>query len=424
MAKINTFSALRYTNKAGKIRDLVCKPYDVINKKQQNLAEKNKYNVIHLQLPSDKNPYESSLERLKEWKAKGILSLDKTSNFYIYEDEFVISNEIKKLKGFIGLAKLSPYENCEIFPHENILSSPRNDRFNLLKQTCCNFSPIYFIYKDEQNYVENALNKHIAEEKPIISFNNNFGLKTKLWAINHKTINEKVIDEFKQKKLYIADGHHRYSAALKFKNYCQQNEKYKNLNSGYVMSMFVSAQNPGLVILPTHRIIKNNFNFNLENFINEAIEYFEIKKFADLNSAKIKFNKLINKSKKVFIFYCNNEFLLLELKNKNIMQQILPNASNTLRYLNVNILHKLIFKKILNIKKEDINNQKFIKYTIDENEAINEVNKKTASCSFLLPATSINEICKIAENKEKMPQKSTYFYPKITSGLVFNDLNH
>lgn len=423
MAEINTFSALRYTNKAGKISDLVSKPYDVINKAQQNLAKKNQYNVVHLELPSGKNPYKASLETLNKWKQDGILSLDKSKCFYIYEDEFIINGKIKKIMGFIGLSKLYSYESDKIFPHENTLSIPRNDRFNLLKETCCNFSPIYFIYKDSINFVENALNKYIIVNKPIINFNNNLGLKTKIWVLDDEKLNLEIIEKFKQKKLYIADGHHRYSAALEFKDYCNKHEKYNNINSDYVMAMFVSDKNPGLEILPTHRIIKNNFNFDLDKFLKEAKKYFSIKKFNEFTTVKEEFNKLITQDKKVFIL-CSSfgEFILLELKDKNIMEDILPNASEDLKYLSVNILHELIFERILNISKDDINKQKFIKYTQDEAEAIDEVNKKMSTCSFLVPATSIDEICNIAENKEKMPQKSTYFYPKITSGILFNDL--
>lgn len=423
MAELKAFKGLRYTDKAGKIGELVCPPYDIISDKQrQDYLATNENNIIRLELPKGENAYKVAGETLKNWLDNEILAKDNEEGIYVYEMEFSVKKaNVKKVKGFISLVKLEEFSKGIVLPHEETLSKAKADRFNLMSETFCNFSQIYSLYMDEDNSTFSLIDK-ASSGKADIEVTDADGVIHRLWCVYDKDIIEKVCDKFKDKKLYIADGHHRYETALNFhKHLCEQGISNENSQSGYVCMMLVNMENDGLVVFPTHRIVRDLDHFDVKQVVEKCKEYFDISLQNDINTAEDKLAELYDKGEKAFALYTGEkQYYLLTLKDKTIMKKLLPDMSDAYCQLDVSILHSLVLERLFGIDKENMANQKNLTYTKIVDEAIKAVDNKEANCSFILNPTRVSEIRDVALASEKMPQKSTYFYPKLITGLVMN----
>ncbi len=423
MADIKAFKGLRYTEKAGKITQLVCPPYDIISDEQRmEYLKTNENNIIRLELPKGKNAYKTAGETLNNWLGNDILAKDDNAGIYVYEMEFLIKKSAtKKVKGFISLVKLEEFSKGIILPHEETLSKAKTDRFNLMSETFCNFSQIYSLYMDEDNSTFSLIEK--ASNRPAdIEVTDDDGVIHRLWCIFDEEIFANVSAKFNDKKLYIADGHHRYETALNFhKHLCEQGISDENSESGYVCMMLVNMENDGLVVFPTHRIVRDLTDFKTEQVIEKCKEYFDITLQDDISTAEEKLLVLYNEGKKAFALYTGGKkYYLLVLKDTEVMKKLLPNMSDAYCQLDVSILHSLVLERLFGIDKENMANQKNLTYTKILDEAIKAVDDKKANCAFILNPTRVSEIRDVALAGEKMPQKSTYFYPKLITGLVMN----
>ena len=423
MANIKAFRGLRYTEKAGCISQLACPPYDIISDEQRmEYLNTNENNIIRLELPKGDNAYKVAGENLKSWLDNKILTKDENEGIYVYEMEFSVKeSEVKKVKGFISLVKLEEFSKGIVLPHEETLSKAKTDRFNLMSETFCNFSQIYSLYMDEDNSVFTLVDKASARTSDI-EVTDADGVIHRLWCVYDKDIIEKVTEKFNDKKLYIADGHHRYETALNFhKHLCEQGISNENCDSGYVCMMLVNMENEGLVVFPTHRIVRDLADFSVEQVIDKCKEYFDILLENDINTAEGKLAILYNEDKKAFALYTGDKkYYLLVLKDTEIMKKLLPDMSDAYCQLDVSILHSLVLERLFGIDKENMANQKNLTYTKILDEAIKAVDDKNANCAFILNPTRVSEIRDVALASEKMPQKSTYFYPKLITGLVMN----
>lgn len=423
MAEIKPFKALRFhTEKAGLIDELVCPPYDIISETQrQEYLKKNPNNIIRLELPKGDDPYQTAGEILENWIDNEILKRDDEEAVYIYEEEFTINNLHTKFKGCIVRVKIEEFSKGVVLPHEETLSKAKQDRFNLMKATNCNFSQIYSLYMDSEHKITNRLDV-LSEGKPENELTDKDGVTHRLWIVTDKEQINEICQDFADKKLYIADGHHRYETALNYRNYCHEN-KIGDGGENYVMMMLVDMEHPGLVVLPTHRLVRDLADFNAEKLINECKEYFDIEEYDHINTAEEKLKALYDEGKKAFAFYSGgNSYTLLVLKDNNITAQLLPNKSKATQQLDVTVLHTLVLEKIFGIDAENMAKQINLTYVKQFEEAIKAVNDGTAQCAFILNPTRVTEIRDVAAAGEKMPQKSTYFYPKLITGLVMNQL--
>lgn len=264
MAEIRAFRALRFdTAVAGKIDELVCPPYDIISEEQrQAYLSENENNIIRLELPRGENPYEDAKATLKKWLDTGVLKQDEKDSIYIYEEEFTAYGKKNKFKGCITRVKLEEFSKGIVLPHEETLSKAKKDRFELMKATNCNFSQIYSLYMDEKHTIRNALDK-LSAGKPEIELTDNDGVTHRLWIVTDEAEISAICKEFDDKKLYIADGHHRYETALNYRNYCREN-KIGDGGEDYVMMMLVDMEHEGLVVFPTHRIVRDLESFDAE----------------------------------------------------------------------------------------------------------------------------------------------------------------
>lgn len=420
MAKIVPFKALRFTEKAGEIGKVVCPPYDIISESErQEYLKANKNNIIRLELPRDgENPYRAAADTLDEMLRAGILKADANDSIYVYEIEFTVGKHKSRIRGIIARVQLQEFSKGVILPHEETLSKAKQDRFELMKTTFCNFSQIYSLYSDEQRITDGQIDSAIQNLPPVNEFTDGEGLIHRLWIIDDRKICDEICRGFEQRKLYIADGHHRYETALNFRNYCRENG-IDAPGADYCMMMLVSMQHEGLFVLPTHRIVRNLPEFDIEKIITECERYFTVEKIAAENTESA-LKKQYDSGKKSFVLYCENEYRLLTLKDGKIMDSLLSGSSQAYRGLDVNVLHLLILEKLFGIDKENMANQKNLTYTRFISEAVAAVDSGKANCAFILNPTKVTEIRDVAAAGEKMPQKSTYFYPKLITGLVMN----
>lgn len=422
MAVIKPFRALRYTQKAGDIAKLTCPPYDIISEEERSafLAE-SPYNIIRLELPRGENPYAQAGSVLKKWEAEGILQEDTQPGLYIYEEEFTANGQTNRIKGFICRVKLEPFENGVILPHEETLSRAKKDRFDLMQATYCNFSQIYSLYMDPKQITRNRIDA-LSTGTPRYEFSD--GTVThRLWLVNDPVAIAAVCDDFATRRLYIADGHHRYETALNFRNWCRDQGVISS-EPDYCMMMLVDMENPGLVVFPTHRLIHGLKDFSREKLLDGCRGSFDITRVSGLASIPEKLSACYAAGQKAFACYCGGEdWDLLVLRDLSVMDKALPDKSTASRGLDVSVLHTLILEKVLGIDKENMAKQINLSYTRDFEEAVASVQKGESQCAFLMNPTRVTEIRDVAAAGEKMPQKSTYFYPKLITGLAMNQMD-
>ena len=279
MAVIKAFKGMRYnTSIAGEISKLCCPPYDIISEQQRlEYISENEYNVIRLELPKEgENPYANASEILDMWRNKGVLIHEDKPAIYIYEEEFTAYGERKSIKGIIARVKLEEFSKGIILPHEFTLSKAKEDRFNLMKATNCNFSQIYALYMDENHDTLNTIDKE-SEGDSALEFTDSDNVTHRLWIVTNEDVIAKLVTDFADRKLYIDDGHHRYETALNYRNYCRENGISKEGDAqDYQMIYLVDMEHPGLVVFPTHRLVRDLPEFDKDKMLSLCAEYFDI----------------------------------------------------------------------------------------------------------------------------------------------------
>lgn len=425
MAMVKPFRAVRFnTEIAGDISRLVCPPYDIISDKERDLyIEQNENNIVRLELPKGSNAYVGAKRLYDEMKQKGILKRDTEDSIYIYEQEFQARGAVHKVKGFICLVKLEEFEKGVVLPHEYTLSKAKEDRFELMKATNCNFSQVYSLYMDDEHVTTGKLD-FLSVREPDLSFKSFDGVINRLWRVTDPAQIKSICADFDDRKLYIADGHHRYETALNYRNYCRENGTSKPGDpQDYIMMMLVDIEHPGLVVLPTHRLVHSLNVFNPELVLSGCEKYFEIERHEDINTIEDALAAEYQNGATAFVMYCGgNEYYLLRFKDRSIMEHLEPDLSEPARKLDVTVLHSVILERIFGITKENMANQTNLSYTKKIEEAISSVSKGESCCAFIMNPTRVTEIRDVAAAGDKMPQKSTYFYPKLITGLVLNEL--
>jgi len=430
MVEVSPFKGIIYNKeKIGKIEDVTSPPYDIISSDMQTeFYKKNPYNFVRLILGKQKsddtirnNPYTRAKEQFDSWMKESILIESDKPAIFPYKIEYKVENQLKTMNGFFILLKLDP-EYKQVKAHERTLSKPKADRLNLMRACNANFEPIELLYIDRKDMVRKGIDKFLGE--PIIDMKGYDNFTHKLWKLEDEYVISLVADELKDKILFIADGHHRYQTAI---NYAYEMEKKTgnhrdNAPFNYRMVILANIFDEGLSILPTHRLIKMS-NIDLENLLEKLGEYFTVqekkvdwsdKDYESLGK-RIK-NELTTEKEHKFAMYLKGKYYILTLKDEKLMDKFAGDRSKTWRTLDVSILHKIILEHILGIN--EFNLEDHIKYTRVDLEAIKFVEDGDYDLSFLINATKIEELQTIAEAGEHMPQKSTYFLPKMLSGLV------
>ncbi len=382
MAFIYPFKGLKYSKHS---KEVVAPPYDVIDEQYRaNLISKNQHNIAKLILPDS---YDIAKELIENWMKSGVIQFDSSCSYYLYTADYEFDNQKKTLKGFLGALQLEEFGG-HIKPHEKTLKGPKIDRFNLITKTRSMFCPIMGIYNSKQE-INDLINHIIKNEQPIIDveFEN---IQHRIYPItqNKQVIFSNLINE----DIIIADGHHRYETALMIKDYFNKQGIAKG-GFDYIMTLFVDAQEGGLSLFPIHRLIKEIDDFEI--FLNKLKEYFDI--YTDGRDSD-------------FVMYHSNKFYQLKFKLKR--------DRDIIKKLDVSIFEEYIYKKILNLSENDIKNQKIAGYAHSQQEVIQLVDKKEAAIGFILKSMDYNDLVEIANKGLTVPQKSTFFHPKIPSGLI------
>lgn len=423
MAIIKGFNGLRFTEKAGDISSLICPPYDIISAdERQKLIANNKYNLVRLELPQGDDKYAEAGMLYHRWLDNGIIAQDEKNSIYVYRETFSVFGEEKSFKGIICNVKLEEFEKGIVLPHENTLSKAKTDRFELMNATFANFSQIYSMYIDSEKTTAGRLDK-IVEAKADVTAVDKDGIKHELWIVSDENVIAEFVKDFEKRQLFIADGHHRYETALNFRNkLISENKIEENPNANYCMMFLVDMEDPGLVVFPTHRLVKNISNFDEDKIINKLNKYYNIQKLFELDKLEQTLKKFSDDH--ATVMYTGKDYAYLLFTNDvEDVKALNSGLSDYSCDLDVTVLHTLALEKCLKMTKEDMANQTYLTYTRDINDAIESVKSGDYQCSFILNPTKVSQIKDVATAGEKMPQKSTYFYPKLTTGLVMNKLN-
>ncbi len=435
MADIKGFRALRYDlNKAGKINELITPPYDVINDKmQEDFYQASPYNIIRLEwgkkYPDDtpeNNRYTRAAADFKDWQEQGILKRDPNPAFYFYRQEFSFGQKTYIRSGFLAAIKAEGYENGNVLPHEETLPKHKEDRYKLMEHTYANFSPILGLYAQKEQTIDAALGLWAEKNAPQIDFKDPQGVTHRLWHIDDPATVALVEKEFKELKVYIADGHHRYETASLFaKNAAQKGKE----NCAYMLIALINLYDAGLLVLPTHRLVKNLNGLTGNGLLSKIAEAgFTVMRITDGNKAgalEALLTRMEKGGKEIpsFGLYIEDEFYLIQLpQGDKFLAEISPDKSLAYRNLDVTILHSLILENILDICPEKLAAEGYIGYTRDNKDTFEKIDSGEYACAFLLNSTHIRELLEVADAGDKMPQKSTYFYPKIIAGLAVNKL--
>lgn len=425
MAEIKPFRGVLY-NASGIGDDcssVMAPPYDVISESQQDeLYEKNAHNVIKLILGksftddnASENKYIRSRRFLDEWQKSGVLLRDDKESFYLYHQEYDHKGKRLTRTGFIGLMKVGDSSNDLVLPHERTHAKPKEDRLNLIKQVEANLSPIFTLYEDTGCKIKKYLMNGISASDVVFDFDMD-GIQHRLWRLSDEGSIEGMISGMSGKKIFIADGHHRYEVAKTYRDLCRKESCYDGA-ADYVMMFFADMSScDNLTVLATHRVIKDIPDFNEDETARKLGEYFDLLEFDSLIKMM---NKLEEESSRghVFGFFGGKKYIFLKPRDeKEILTLIPDDRTDDWKQLDVSVLHSAIFDKILSINRAEGN----IAYARYPEKAETLVREGSYAAAFFMNPTRIDQLKAVAEHGEMMPQKSTYFYPKLLTGLVIN----
>jgi len=404
-------------------------PYDIISEDMQNeLYNKNEYNFVKLILgktslddTETNNRYTRAKKLFDAWQKQEILVPSNAPAIYPYKVDYTVNKTKKQMNGFFVILKLDP-DYKSVKAHEKTLAKPKADRLNLMRACYANLEPIQLMYMDQNDSIRKTMDA--ALDTPLIKVKGYDGFTHHLWRLDDPKTVKTIVDELKKKILFIADGHHRYQTSI---NYAQEKReqtgnKDQNAPFNYIMVVLCNMFDPGLSILPTHRLIKMS-NVKTDELIRKLEKYFTVEKklIEDKKKEYQKTGKKImddiaTEKNHTFALYAKDVYYILTLKDEHVMDALATDHSKTWRTLDVSILHKLILEQFLGINEKNLEDH--VKYTRVDAEAIQFVDDGKYDFSFLINATKIDQLKAIADANEHMPQKSTYFLPKMLSGLV------
>ena len=423
MAEIRPFQGLRYSISAGKLDDLVAPPYDVLSSDERDaFAAKNEHNVVHLTLPEQRSDdrskfvkYARSAAALAQWRREGALALEAKPVFYRYKQTFVVPgtrDEIARTS-VIALIKVEPYEKGVVLPHEQTFPKHKEDRLRILEATRSHLECIYGLFEDQDGRIFSSIDGAPAER--VADVRTSDGVRHIIETISDNRACNALSMSLASKKVWIADGHHRYETACTFRE--AQGKQGHLIPEDYMMMALSSMSDPGLVLLPTHRILSK---LPVEAVkVDEVLQrYFNLRKLPN-GSLMNEISLLHASGTRAFgVALPGGAGWVATVSDLGKICELIDSGdSEQLKSLDVSILHKLILEKMFGVVGLDA-----ISYTRDSDEAVNAV-KNGAAAAFLMNPPSVQDMKSIAVGGEKMPQKSTFYYPKILSGLVMWSLN-
>jgi len=431
MPEIHPFRGIRYDmTKVGALSDVIAPPYDVIGPDlQDQLYQASPHNVVRLELNREESTdapgndrYTRAAKFLKDWRKDGVLSEEAHPALYVYHQTFQVEGQSFTRKGFLARVRLEKFGEGRIFPHEQTLSGPKADRLALFNATKFNLSPIFGLYPDAENAVLQAVESGIKDRTPLEAVDH-LGVVNRIWPVLDQEAHTLAAGLIAGKPTFIADGHHRYETGLKYREELQAAGKLTGPDdpANFTMMMLVSMNDPGLLILPTHRLVSGLTGLTGEELARRLEPEFEVR-LAGIGDAGAKAaweDIEIGGEQDTLGFgtVSDGRWYLARLRNDATMDSLAPDHSPEWRSLGVSILRELVLGKLL-----DGLGTPSIRYVHLLDEVTQSANAKACDLACLVPPAGMEHVESIASNLEKMPPKSTYFYPKLLTGLVLNPL--
>ena len=415
MPEIKPFRGILYNNRKIRIADVVAPPYDVISPElQDELYERSPFNIVRIILAKEEDRYSRAAASFLRWKRKAVLINDSTPNIYVLSQSFTLPDGRQfTRRGFTVACRLEEFDRGLILPHEKTHSLPKEDRFRLFQATDTMFSQIFALYSDSGGVLERFLSPS-AEPDIDVTFDH---VQNTLWRLNDPLASGAIAEFMQSQKILIADGHHRYETALRYSNAKRLNNPGHTGKEPYnfVPMHLSNMEDRGILILPIHRLVHSLPTFDQATFLEELKKYFHVR---TKTSAAELLLVLRAQTESCFglVLSGRPSFVLLELKDKAMVRD--RSKPNVYSDLDVVVLHSLILKTILRISEKAQEEKLYIDYVKDAEQAIRSVSNGKAQLAFLMNPTKIHQLGAVARVGMMMPQKSTYFYPKLLSGLV------
>jgi uncharacterized protein (DUF1015 family) len=418
MADVEPLRALYYDRgKAGPLERLTAPPYDVIDAVQRaELAAKSPYNVVEVDLPQGEHPYERAAELFARWRAKGIVVRDPDPALWALRQAYRTPDGTERVRsGFFCRVRISPYGPGLIRPHERTHPAAKQDRLALMRATRANLSAIFALYPDDEGRAWRAL-EPAAANAPAAEVTDSEGTRHSLWRVGATEVIEAVRAALAGAELLIADGHHRYETARTYADEVGGEGEHR-----YVLMYLVSMSDPGLTIFPTHRLVKGIDPQRRARLEHALVDLFETRQ---VEPEQLLREPESNGRVPVFGFLDGGgRALRLELSSPEAAESALADHGRAYRRLDTAVLEKLVLEDALGMSEDDISHQRGLGYARNADEALAAVTSGEYDAAFLLRSTPVEQVKAVAAEGETMPPKSTYFYPKLLSGLLFNPLN-
>jgi len=436
--EVKPFRAFRFNSQVvGDVGRCIAPPYDVISAdEQERLYRKSKYNVAYITKgktnPSDNgrhNVYTRAAEYLQKWISEGALKQDDKDAIYGYVQDFELNGVAFQRLTFIALGKLEDFGKT-VRPHEQVFEKPMLDRLNLERATSARFGLVFMLYEDPQGVADRVIEK-AATQKPLVDFVDDQGVRHRLFAITEADDIEAVTKMMAEKSCIIADGHHRYTTGLKYMR------ESGNPAAKYQMLAFTNTRQKGLVVLATHRLVGGIDNLEPAKFLARLKDSFSLKQFKFGSDAATKeqakqdmlaqMRSVHGQDKTAFgIYMGDNAFYVATLKDRAAMNAAAPNMSEAWRALDVSVLQKLVLEELLGLDEQKMGNPEHMEYVKDIPNAINDliaqIDTGRKQIAFLTNPVKMRQLAEVTDAGERMPHKSTYFFPKMYTGLTIQKL--
>ncbi|MDY3559612.1 DUF1015 domain-containing protein [Gemmata sp. JC673] len=432
MADIRGFRGFRYDlGTVGSLSDVVAPPYDVVDAAlQKQLYDSSPYNAIRLELTRDEagddeinNKYTRAANTLREWVLANVVRQDTARGLYVYEQEYTVEGKTFTRRGFLARVRLEPFGQGKIYPHEQTMSGPKEDRLKLYRATGFNLSPVFGLYPDGNDEVFQVLEPLIRSAPPLVA-KDHLGVTNRLWVVTDSAAVSRVIGLMGPKSVYIADGHHRYETGVKYLEERREAGEVPDDEAApnFCLMMLVGMSDPGLLILPTHRLVSGLASSITAPQLEEVLkENFDILERTGTDEQAAWEHVQMDGAQATLAFgtVADGQWIVAKFRTPELMAALAPNQSDDWRALGVSILHKVVLDRLL---REKVGGTPVCKYVHLLSEVTDATAKKQCQIACLVPPATMGHVEQIAGNGEKMPPKSTYFYPKLLTGMVYNSL--
>ncbi|MCF8382313.1 MAG: DUF1015 domain-containing protein [Chlorobium sp.] len=424
MPEIQPFRAIRYNPEtAGDAAKLICPPYDVIAPSmQEELYGSSPYNAIRLELPMEADPYGAAAERLEEWLRSDVLVREEEPAIYPYSQTFTdLEGNTHTRCGFFAAMRLHEFAEKKVLPHERTLSGPKADRLNLFRKTRTNISSIFGLYADEEAVADRLVAGYAETREPL--FDAVFqGVRNRLWRIVDPELVEGIQQALAQKSVYIADGHHRYETGLNYlRERAQANPEHTgNEPYNFILVYLNNIYDKGLVVFPIHRLVHSLENFDASRLRELLEEQFAV---TDLDG-RAELKAYLEAASSSYAYGVVTTDYVLGITLKGDPAELIDGAiAPALRRLGLVVLHEVVLARLLGIGQEAMAKQSNLVYVKDDGEVFDAVASGRVQAGFVVKPVTVQQVLAVSESGGVMPQKSTFFYPKIMTGLVFNPLD-